>query len=1088
MTPLALDAFDLLDVVGAGGMGTVWRARHRPTGAVVAIKTLDVRHFASPGSRIALESEAHAAAALDHPNIVAVFDRGRVTAADAEPSGGRLQPGAPWLAMEYVGGGTLGQALGRVTWERARALLGQLLDALAHAHARGLLHRDIKPENVLLDAVSGEARLTDFGLARRWLSPGLPGGAVGTPEYMAPELAIGAVLEQDESTDLYGVGCLAWALLTGRPPWVGLPGEVLQHQQEAPLPRFRPLIPVPRGLAPWMERTLAKDPTDRWASAADAFDALRALDGDDAPGPRPWRRSSGRVAPLRGGGLGVYGLRSVPMVGRERARDRLWSTLAAVADGTPRAVVVRGPAGVGKTRLARWLCERAEELGIARSLRATHGEQAGPADGLGPMVLRLARAEGEPRQLVRSQLERALKRGDTTALPSVVLDELTELASPLSAADRAAGLPAPRFRRSEERYLAIERLLSALATRRSVVVWLDDAHWGIDALAFVRFLMRPRSRPLPVLLLLTIRDEALAERLLESSLLDGILDEPHAEALPLGPLDAPDHQRLVRGLLGLEPSLAERVEARTAGNPLFAVHLVGDWVRRQLLTANETGLRLRDGVDVSLPGDLRSMWTDPLDELLGDRPAADRIALELGAALGQVVSAEEWAGVCFAAGLAPSDDLLAAAASRRLVLPRDTEWAWAHGMVRETVLSLSPDAAARHRTCAAWLGEHLPTLDHDRVGQHLLAAHRPAEAWTALMRSGRMADISGAQARARRAFQLAERALDEMDAADDDPRRLRWRYSLCVSQTAGGNLQVGIEMLSALVRDAEKADARGVLIYALDALARARSNHGDGDAAMELAERALALFEANPDLEPDRLPVILATASICAARARGPELELRYARRAVAASEVDGVDPYSYASAYLTLGTALLHARQYPEAARVLERTIEHSRRTGFISIEVRALNVLGEVHRAHGDLAAATRSYQRALALAMARRPVGTALVRANLALLHLCQDQLPEAESQATMAKALSVEQGNGAMIFFTNLMLLSVRAAAGDWARWDGLWAEVAPKLDRPMREKDIPLMLRLAAGKAVASPERARAALDAEQRYYEVHGRD
>src|SRR5688500_13818028 len=146
---IALGPFTLLAPLGAGGMGEVWAAVHGPSDAPVAVKVLTAAFAREPVFVRAFRNEVRATAALDHPSIVAVLDHGEVSEAADAASDGRLQAGSPYLVMERVDGGSLADVLGNHPWDDLRRDLLVVLDALAHAHARGVVHRDMKPANVL---------------------------------------------------------------------------------------------------------------------------------------------------------------------------------------------------------------------------------------------------------------------------------------------------------------------------------------------------------------------------------------------------------------------------------------------------------------------------------------------------------------------------------------------------------------------------------------------------------------------------------------------------------------------------------------------------------------------------------------------------------------------------------------------------------------------------------------------------------------------------------------------------------------------------------------------------------------------------
>ena len=207
--PLQIAGYRIEEVAGRGGMGVVYRAQHMHLGRTVALKLLNPELAASEEFRERFIREARAAAELEHPNIVPVYDAGEVE--------GRL-----YLAMKFIEGTDLAQLLeqeGKIGPERAVPLLEQLASALDAAHKNGLIHRDVKPANALLDG--DRLYLTDFGLTRRVDSTRpltATGRAVGTAAYLAPEQIRGEAL--DRRVDVYALGCVTYQCLAGEPPYL----------------------------------------------------------------------------------------------------------------------------------------------------------------------------------------------------------------------------------------------------------------------------------------------------------------------------------------------------------------------------------------------------------------------------------------------------------------------------------------------------------------------------------------------------------------------------------------------------------------------------------------------------------------------------------------------------------------------------------------------------------------------------------------------------------------------------------------------------------------------------------------------------
>jgi hypothetical protein len=260
-----LAGHEILGELGRGGMGTVYLARHPRLDRPVALKVQ--RGGQGRGERF--RREARAAARLQHPNVVAVFDAGE-------------EDGLAWLAMEFVQGLSLDQivsARGPYPAAEAVALGLTLARALAYVHEQGVLHRDLKPDNVLLDA-GDVPRVTDFGLVRLLdEESGLTqtGSLLGTPGYMSPEQAGGRPDAVDVRTDVYGLGATLFALLTGRPPFQGQSiMELMAQIVDGVPPRPSSLAPVPRAVDDVILRCLEKEPADRYPDMAALAEALAA--------------------------------------------------------------------------------------------------------------------------------------------------------------------------------------------------------------------------------------------------------------------------------------------------------------------------------------------------------------------------------------------------------------------------------------------------------------------------------------------------------------------------------------------------------------------------------------------------------------------------------------------------------------------------------------------------------------------------------------------------------------------------------------------------------------------------------------------
>jgi serine/threonine-protein kinase len=275
-----IPGYELQTVLGYGGMGVVYKARHLRLNRIVALKMLRAGAHAAPHELARFRREAEAVAGLRHPNIVQVYDVG-----DHEAR--------PYFTMEFIEGGSLRQKLAS-TPQPAResaALAATLSQAVEAAHQGGIVHRDLKPANILLTA-DGTAKIADFGLARHFDTDAAvtsSGARLGTPSYMAPEQAIGKAHTIGPSADIYSLGAILYELLTGRPPFRGETAveTELQVIHEEPVPPSRLNSKVPRDLETICLKCLHKDPERRYTTAAALAEDLHRFQRSEPIAARP---------------------------------------------------------------------------------------------------------------------------------------------------------------------------------------------------------------------------------------------------------------------------------------------------------------------------------------------------------------------------------------------------------------------------------------------------------------------------------------------------------------------------------------------------------------------------------------------------------------------------------------------------------------------------------------------------------------------------------------------------------------------------------------------------------------------------------
>ena len=1099
---IRLGPFEVLQQVGKGASGRVWLSTLRHADRddqLVAIKVIDAAALRHERMLDSFQREVQSVAALDHPNIVNIYDLGIVPNAAEAASNGELSSGSPYLAMEFLGGGTLKEAAREMRWSQMRRCLLTVLDALAHSHARGVLHRDIKAGNILLG--SRGMTLVDFGLGSELFAdeahPSLE-RVEGTPPYMAPEQFEARWRDYGPWTDIYALGCLVYALISGKPPFGRNPDFtelMFSHLHHQPPPLEAP-YPVPEGLQGWLYRMLGKHPWQRFQRASDATLALLSLApvedaeeislsrqrtgeddetiANDSPvsdqlfpdlssdrrrvirshlslGPQPpsakssievmappmpddWRQLSDQHRANRpdGVGIGLFGLRSIPLVGRETERDELWSNLGRVrAQGRAHVVVLRGGAGTGKSRLAKWVCERAHEIGAAHVLRAFHSEDGGPLDGMGPMVGRYFRCSGLSHRDAQEQVRSLF--GSAEDISDAEYEAIAELVTSNSNTNSGEDEGTVLFDRPETWYAVLEQVLVRLSRDRPIVMWLDDVQWGLDALGFSQHLLDHQGlNPCPVLVVMTVRDEALLGRDVESLWLDGLLQHARTESLKVEELDSHDRLTLVSELLDLDGEVVGEVAERTGGNPLFAVQLVGDWVQRGILMPGQRGYRLEDGAEIALPDDLHQVWTERFKEFLRGRPESDRRVLQLAAALGQAVSSREWSAACDSQQIKPSQDLISALVSQRLARWEGNEgdWAFANAMLRESLERAAVDAgewAKINEAIALMLRDSEGPTPDERFARHLLRAGMDELALEPLLRSIYLRFRKGE-------YILAGRLLSEFDLAMD-------RFGLGSAEQRRGTsllIKARIARKTASYKTAQELCRKtemvanqhgwlGLVARAQLELANCHQDQFEPEAARELYQSALELFrqhDETPGMARALMNMGLSysySGSFERSRTSLEEALLLFAR----IDDRDGLGSANEILAGVELSTGRLE-----EAQQYAERALEIARETSSTSLEGRSLLLLGDLQRLREDPKEAEKLYRQALRAIRGAGGGLTHITELHVAWALVEQSRFTEAGPLLQHCAVRLKAAGRPHFVAMVHLAQLVCAAAGGDW----------------------------------------------------------
>ncbi len=970
----ALGPFVLHAKIGQGGMAEVWNARHRDTAQQVAIKFLASADRASTAFR----TEVDAMARLDHPGIVRIHDFGTLNARVRTPLGYFLEEEVPFIVMDLAEG-CIADLPAPARWTDCARLALEVLEALAHAHARGVIHRDLKPANILIAADgSGDRILSDFGIAVAARSRAHATGAMspGTPTHMAPELFKGTWRRYGPWTDLYALGIIVWQFVQGQVPFDGNFFQIASAHMDEELPPFAPRFPTPPGLERWLRRILAKVPEERFAFAAHAAQALRELApvDDDAHGDvqsiavettptvvtgpeesipetaeaeatiaRP-RNERDDLPPshaaMLGTGLSLLGLRPPPFVGREGARRALWSALqATIRDRTTHAVVLRGPVGVGKRRLAHWLAHTAHERG-----RAHH-----------------ARVYMQPgRHSVREAVAQILTDhfcawGLQGAEVELAIDR------------RAGGLLTNPERHLLRRLLdrngddlplgALRHALSVCARRGPLIVVLEDVHHAPEAAALVEEALRNEASGGGGLLFV------LTEVGTQDNPTVALHRHQRATTLDINPLPQSTIQALLEREIGLSARLSRDIAQRAEGIPLFAVEHVLDLARRGVFVRAHG--RLDASVDFSaLPESLHELCATRIRGVAAQVGAGARPALHMIAALGQEIDRRLWYECCHDASISVPATLETTLVAQRLATPTPAGFALANRVIHESLVQLAKHAGAwsRHNRLAAnRLQSGAATRIDARIGPMLLHAQLYRAALPTLLRSAERHVSNEEYIDARDVLHLVGVAADALSLPDDDDRRVHAHQLLATVYTTTEQPDRALEHARRALQSATVADNHARLPRAATSVAAILEQQGDLRAAAVAAGEAVAL--ARRVGQPDDACGALNVHARIALRGGDAATALQAARKSLELATRFAL-PDRECSAHYMLGWVLTTTRDYQEAVDHLTASLRLADDLGATGKRSIALSGLAEVQRFCGDTRQSVATYQQCVEL----------------------------------------------------------------------------------------------------------------------------
>jgi tetratricopeptide (TPR) repeat protein/predicted Ser/Thr protein kinase len=947
--------------LGEGGMGVVYKAHDTVLDRPVAIKTLYQAMFGDEGIR-RLIREARAAAGLQHPNIVAIHDV-------LEDSG------TPAIVMEFVHGQTLRDL--KPPPENLADITVQVLDALEHAHARGIVHRDIKPENIMVTD-AGAVKVMDFGLARsegrsRLTQTGL---IVGTVAYMAPEQALGGTL--DGRTDLYALGCVLYELVTGRRPFESEdPISVIsQHLSVPPVaPRWHNKE-LPPDWEAIILKLMAKDPAERYTTAAEARRAFAALRPALEDGAAP--ESEFPAAALLGN------VQRGRMVAREAELRELKGYVDLTISGQGQLVAIAGEPGIGKTRLAREGLIYARLRGCRVFAGACYEQEGGV-----PYLPFVEAFQDYLKTTGAAQVADELS-GQGAELIKIVPDF----------ADAVPGLTASvALEETHERlrlYDAVADFFVQVSQRAPVVMLLDDVHWADGAtLQLMRHLAR-RLHGERILLIGTYRDVELDRQHPLADVLREMNRERLYQRVLLRRLNADGVRAMIGAMFGVEQVSEEfgaLIFRETEGNPFFVEEVLKHLIESGAIYRENGGWGRKKIAEIEVPQSVKEVIGRRLEQVSD----TCRQTLTIAAVIGKRFDFDVLVHTADAGEDQVLDSIEEAMRSQLLGEEKvggAVMYDFAHALIRET---LYESLSLRRRMRL-----------HQRVGEALESVY--AKSTDAVIEDLAFHFVRSPQAEVDKAVGYALRAAEKAQRVHAHEEAVKFYTE-------------ALDLLREANRQAEAADV-------LERLAEPTYlATGDRQRATTLLADALAYFEG----AGDRLRVAEIRRKIGRILQLNDEFPeaIPYLQQALAVFEREGA-PEDVTRTLVELARAEDFSSHYEEAKAYALRARDLAMAIGMRSEEAMATSELGLLAQRLGTLDEARPLLERAIQLAEPRtHPLDWLVLRRtynNLGINYQLQGDMKTGRALLEKALALTLEERNRPWIG-------RARFTLGFYYRWSG-----------------------------------------------------